>query len=420
LTASASTTNRKYIEILNDGGQFYAGIGGNTPATIFAGQLAYSTTIGSANATALEFGTNATIRLSIASTGAATFSSSVNAATLSINTTTYNGAFAVIRGNNSTPATSGTTTTATLRLTSGTGLYNVLDFGTNESSDYAWIQSTRANSLGTYDKLLLNPNGGNVGIGTTSPTASIANRTVMVVRGGSNGAELNLQSTSATDGTAVGFALTAFSTDAYYINRLDGNHIWLSGSGGNTERMRINSSGRIIIGATSPTDNASLTVAPVSGSDTGQISIVGGASSGNPKLYLEAPGINGAGMFYDRSASLLKVWVGTQTNGVSMASFATSWSSYSDERLKTNLVPIDNALDKIKNIRPFTGRYKTDEEGISRSFLIAQDIIKVFPEAIHISDDEIKTLSLRYTDMIPLMLKAIQEQQEIIEQLKNK
>jgi len=98
-------------------------------------------------------------------------------------------------------------------------------------------------------------NGTNVGIGTSSPTMPIANRNGLVIRGGSNGAEFNLQSTSATDGTSVGFALVAFSTDAYYINRLDGNHIWVTGSGGNTERMRIwGSTGNVNIGTTPASD----------------------------------------------------------------------------------------------------------------------------------------------------------------------
>jgi hypothetical protein len=84
----------------------------------------------------------------------------------------------------------------------------------------------------------------------------IANRTGLVIRGGSNGAELNLQSTSATDGTSVGFALVGFSTDAFYINRLDGNHIFVTGSGGNTERMRITSGGSVGINNTSPMNSA--------------------------------------------------------------------------------------------------------------------------------------------------------------------
>ena len=83
-----------------------------------------------------------------------------------------NGAYLVVRGANGVPASSGTTTTAVFRVSSGTGLYNVLDFGTNEASDYSWIQSTRANSLGTYDRLLIQPNGGNIVIGSVTAGTS--------------------------------------------------------------------------------------------------------------------------------------------------------------------------------------------------------------------------------------------------------
>jgi len=110
----------------------------------------------------LGFTTGGTNALTLASTGAATFASSG-----SFGGGTLNGANFIIKGQNGVPATSGTITTAVFRVSSGTGLYNVLDFGTNESLDYSWIQSTRANSLGTYDKLLIQPNGGHVLIGQT-------------------------------------------------------------------------------------------------------------------------------------------------------------------------------------------------------------------------------------------------------------
>jgi hypothetical protein len=101
--------------------------------------------------------------LKFASSGAAIFSS-----TGAFNNATLNGAYLVVKGANGVPASSGTTTTAVFRVSSGTGLYNVLDFGTNESLDYSWIQSTRANSLGTYDYLAIQPNGGNLLVGTLS------------------------------------------------------------------------------------------------------------------------------------------------------------------------------------------------------------------------------------------------------------
>ena len=51
--------------------------------------------------------------------------------------------------------------------------------------------------------------------------------------------------------------------------------------------------------------------------------------------------------------------------------------------------------------------------------MIAQDVQKVFPEAVHVQDDELSTLGLQYTDMITLLTAAIQEQQAVIEQQKN-
>jgi hypothetical protein len=124
-----------------------------------------------------------------ATNGAATF---IN--TGSFGNATLNGAYFVIKGANGVPATSGTTTNAVLRLSSGTGLYNVLDFGTNEASDYSWIQSTRANSLGTYDNLLIQPNGGRVGINTTSPSSSV----IVTINDSSANGDIALFKTAAT------------------------------------------------------------------------------------------------------------------------------------------------------------------------------------------------------------------------------
>ena len=132
----------------------------------------------------------------LAITGTLSNTTGANFATSSgnigIGTTTPNGMKLVVLGATGYPAVTGTTQTGVLRLTGGTGLYNVLDMGVNESTDTAWIQATRANSLGTYDKLVINPYGGNVGIGTTSPT------TLFRVAGTTNQAS-SMSSTSGTD-----------------------------------------------------------------------------------------------------------------------------------------------------------------------------------------------------------------------------
>jgi hypothetical protein len=204
LTASTSTTNRKYIEILNDGGQFYAGIGGSTPATIFANQLAYSSTIGSANATALEFGTNATIRLSIASTGAATFSSSITAggryfATASvadnivevINTDTTNGYGLFVRAGG----------TAANRY--------VARFKNAADSDVMWI-----------DK------GGNVGIGTNNPIMQLHSS-----RAGGNG--IFVSNTTNNVGGYIFAASYGFELQAVTATNSGPQNLFIQPYGGN-------------------------------------------------------------------------------------------------------------------------------------------------------------------------------------------
>ena len=66
------------------------------------------------------------------------------------------------------PASSGSSANGNLRL-GATSSSHVLDFGLSSSSNYAWLQARLKSNYGTNYSLVLNPNGGNVGIGTTTP-----------------------------------------------------------------------------------------------------------------------------------------------------------------------------------------------------------------------------------------------------------
>jgi len=98
--------------------------------------------------------------------------------------------------------------------------------------------------------------------------------------------------------------------------------------------------------------------------------------------------------------------------GVYIANGATAWTAYSDERLKTTIIPFENAAAKVATLRAGTGRYLKDAEGTSRSFLIAQDVQKILPEAVDANNPD--ALGLSYTDVIPLLVAAIKEQQALI------
>lgn len=70
------------------------------------------------------------------------------------------------------PATTGATANGNLRLSGSTGSH-VLDFGLSSSATYSWLQARSKSAYGTTYNLVFNPIGGNVGIGTTTPTAKL-------------------------------------------------------------------------------------------------------------------------------------------------------------------------------------------------------------------------------------------------------
>jgi hypothetical protein len=97
---------------------------------------------------------------------------------------------------------------------------------------------------------------------------------------------------------------------------------------------------------------------------------------------------------------------------------SAAWTAVSDERVKRDLLPIEDGLEKIKSLRALTGRYVYDDENdvtARRSFLIAQDFATVFPEAVDRSNPD--RLGLAYTDAIPLLLAALKEAGQRIETL---
>jgi hypothetical protein len=140
---------------------------------------------------------------------------------------------------------------------------------------------------------------------------------------------------------------------------------------------------------------------------TAQTIYIRGAATIKPYISMNEFGTRqwdiGAGYYSAGTFSIQS----NQTNGVYLGGTATSWASASDERLKDIIEPIDNALTKVNGLRSVVGKYKTDEEGVRRSFLIAQDIQTQFPEALESSNSE--RLGVQYTDVIPLLVASIKE-----------
>ncbi|MCF6279431.1 MAG: tail fiber domain-containing protein [Flavobacteriaceae bacterium] len=95
-----------------------------------------------------------------------------------------------------------------------------------------------------------------------------------------------------------------------------------------------------------------------------------------------------------------------------------NYSSISDRRLKKNITSFENGtLNKIMQLNPVSYLMK-NQTGTKRNLgLISQEVQKIFPSITNYNK-EADILTLSYTELIPVLIKAIQEQQEIIETLK--
>ena len=89
------------------------------------------------------------------------------------------------------PASSGSSANGNLRLGPSSGSH-VLDFGLSSTSTYAWLQARLKSNYGTNYNLVLNPNGGQVGIGTTAPSSTLT----VGNTGGTIGGEILLNPTT--------------------------------------------------------------------------------------------------------------------------------------------------------------------------------------------------------------------------------
>jgi len=87
----------------------------------------------------------------------------------------------------------------------------------------------------------------------------------------------------------------------------------------------------------------------------------------------------------------------------------------SDERLKENIIQINNAVEIIENLEGVSFNWK---EGGEKSIgLIAQNVEKVLPELVLTDNDGYK--SIQYANLVAVLIEAVKEQQKEIDELKN-
>lgn len=294
---------------------------------------------------------------------------------------------------------------------------------------------------------------GNLGIGTASPGAklqvqsgTLTNPTWassdVVIAGNSTGNATYYQSLSDTAGGLIFSTPTTRAKSFVLWNENNGNMSLQNGSSGSiiftnngSERMRIDSSGNVGIGTASPgyrLDVQTTTTTSISRFKNDYGTILVETPSGGPNRITslnsaasasQAFAFNGAGgAEFMRITSGGEVYIaGTtdqgaynlQCNGTGVWG-AGAYVNGSDARLKDNIQSLDSGLDVIKAMRPVTFQYKPEyskDQSVQPGF-IAQELQEAMagkPYLEGVVQEGPNHLNVAYQNIIPILVKAIQE-----------
>jgi hypothetical protein len=169
-----------------------------------------------------------------------------------------------------------------------------------------------------------------------------------------------------------------------------------SNNSGSVERMRIDTSGNLLVGTTS-TVGASSEGVQIHGAN-------GFLSSGR-----NTTGGASHHIFYNPNGI-----VGNIETGGS----ATTYNTSSDARLKDNIVDSPSASDDIDAIQVRSFDWKVD--GSHQKYgMVAQELQGVAPEAVSAPEDPDEMMGVDYSKLVPMMLKEIQSLRARVQQLEN-
>jgi hypothetical protein len=228
---------------------------------------------------------------------------------------------------------------------------------------------------------------GNVGIGTSSPSAKldVSGNVGFWGSGGSATNRLSFTYNGATGEATIGPNSTGGST---FLT------LGTSNAGTYAERARIDSSGTFFVGQTTNPATGSMVLKVPTGTGNG----------------INAQITNNTGTSYPFSNYNAS---GTYVGGISCTSSATAFPTSSDYRLKQNVTPMSGALDRIFALKPVTYQWKiddTDGEGF-----IAHELQEFIPQAVFGEKDAVDEngkmhpQSVDYSKIVVHLVAAIQE-----------
>lgn len=114
-----------------------------------------------------------------------------------------------------------------------------------------------------------------------------------------------------------------------------------------------------------------------------------------------------------------KLYLGDSNNRWKRVYSVSSDNISSDERLKRDIKDLDYGLDEVLEMRPAEFKWKDESDGPTHIGLIAQELQGIIPEVVEAAPDEEGTLGVTYSELIPVLINATKDQQELIESLRS-
>jgi hypothetical protein len=107
--------------------------------------------------------------------------------------------------------------------------------------------------------------------------------------------------------------------------------------------------------------------------------------------------------------------LGTSSNRWTTVYAVNGTINTSDARLKTDIANLQYGLESILKLRPVTFRWKNEESSSPHLGLLAQEVAQVITEVVDTGNDNNHTLGINYSELVPVLIKSIQEQYVLIE-----
>ena len=297
--------------------------------------------------------------------------------------------------------------TATIRDDAATTSYYSTDVASNvvthtSNGTGAFAQEVwKLNDGGTpSERMRLTTTG--LGIGTSSPSVPLhidmgADNNALYIQSSDQFANIGL-----IDGSGSGKIIM----DSGELSFTTGGDATTSFTG-SSERMRIDSSGNLLVGRTtlSGTDNSSGSYIFNEGAFVAQ-------RSSNVNLYLNRYGTDGDIALFRKD--------GTTVGSISITSSGTTYNTTSDLRLKDNIEPIADATEKLMSMKPVTHTWIADPDADAVFGFIAQEMQEIVPEAVSGDPDGEEMMSMDYGRITPVLVAALQEATNEIKALKQR